>query len=106
MASQKGVALVTGSARGIGRAIALRLAQDGYDIALNDLRSAEQGLQAVEAELKAKGRRVHVAYADISVEEDVVNMIKSTVEALGSLNVVSNACLENSTCENDLSGHF
>ncbi|KAI0029516.1 NAD(P)-binding protein [Vararia minispora EC-137] len=90
MASERGVALITGAAGGLGRAIALRLAKDGYDIALTDLPNTD--VPAVEAEVKALGRRTHVLYADVRVEQEVENMIQSVVNALGSLDVmVANA---------------
>ncbi|KAI0067057.1 acetoin reductase family protein [Artomyces pyxidatus] len=92
MASSKGVALITGAARGIGRAIALRLADDGFDVAINDLSDSAEELKEVADELETKGRRVHTFFGDVSQEQDVIDMIKSVVDALGSLNVmVANA---------------
>ncbi|KAI0067049.1 acetoin reductase family protein [Artomyces pyxidatus] len=91
MAWSKGVALVTGGARGIGRAVALRLAEDGFDVAINDLPGTEE-LKSVATEIEGKGRRSHTFAGDVSQEQDVINMIKSVVDTLGSLDVmVANA---------------
>jgi len=84
----KGVALITGSAQGIGRAIALRLASDGFDIALNDVASKHEQLNAVAMEIDALGRKSCVVPAEVSTEEQVKQMIDSTVERLGGLDVV------------------
>ena len=87
----KGVALVTGSGSGIGRTIAIRLANDGYDIALNDLAISKDNLDAAREEIIAEcpGQRVCILVADVSIEEDVKNMVDGAVEALGRLDVVS-----------------
>ena len=58
------VALVTGAAQGIGKAIALRLAKDGADIALVDLN--QDKLDAAVAEVRALGRRAVTFIADVS----------------------------------------
>ncbi|KAF5349278.1 hypothetical protein D9756_009485 [Leucocoprinus leucothites] len=87
-----GVALITGSSRGIGRAIALKLAADGYNIALNDLASTENDLHDIEREITETSRKVIVCLADVSQEEEVVRMIDDVVKRLGGLNVmVANA---------------
>ncbi|THH14775.1 hypothetical protein EW146_g5604 [Bondarzewia mesenterica] len=93
MVSTLGVALVTGAARGIGREIALRLASDGFDVAINDLNeSSAKDLGEIKKEIEAKGRRSHIVYADVSDEPQVEAMVKSVVDALGSLDVlVANA---------------
>jgi NAD(P)-dependent dehydrogenase (short-subunit alcohol dehydrogenase family) len=82
------VALVTGAARGIGRAIALRLADDGFNVAVNDLPNTPE-LNEVLQEIENKGRRSLAIPADVSLESEVVKMIQEVVQNLGSLDVVS-----------------
>ena len=83
------VAIVTGAARGIGRAIALQLADDGLDIALNDLPTSGKQLDGVRAEVEAKGRRTLVVVGDVSSEPDVERLVDETVDHFGRLDVVS-----------------
>lgn len=84
------VAIVTGSASGIGRAIAIRLAEDGYDVALFDLPSGEDKLQEVANEINVStGRRTLAITGDVSMEEDVRSLIERVTEAWGGLDVVS-----------------
>ncbi|KAI0329864.1 NAD-P-binding protein [Cubamyces sp. BRFM 1775] len=86
------VALVTGAAQGIGEAIAMRLADDGLDIAVNDLPQKRDQLETVVEAIRAKGRRAYAVTGDVSDEDSVVAMIKTTVEELGGLDVmVANA---------------
>ncbi|KAH0578837.1 hypothetical protein H2248_003032 [Termitomyces sp. 'cryptogamus'] len=86
----KGVALVTGAGRGIGRAIALRLADDGFDVAVNDISATD--LEALAEEIKSKQRKSSFYVADVSIEEEVKNLIRNVVECHGSLDVmVANA---------------
>jgi len=91
--SNKGVALVTGAGQGIGKCIALRLADDGYDVAVNDIPSNEENLRAVSTEINVKGvgkSSIHVA--DVSKEAEVEKMIKDVVDVHGGLDVmVANA---------------
>lgn len=96
MSQSKGVALITGSAQGIGRAIAIRLAQDGFDLALNDLPGKKEVLEDFAAELRRGGEsdssyhpRTCIVTCDVSKEDEVKSMIDTTVDALGSLDVVS-----------------
>jgi NAD(P)-dependent dehydrogenase (short-subunit alcohol dehydrogenase family) len=82
------VALITGGARGIGRAIALRLAEDGLDVAINDLPNTSE-LDDVVREIESKGRRSVAVPADVSLESGVEKIIQQVVQKLGSLDVVS-----------------
>jgi len=83
----KGVALITGAARGIGRGIALRLADDGFDVAVNDLPGTPELDEVIET-IVNKDRRAIATPGDVSDESAVVDMIQSTVQTLGSLDVV------------------
>uniref|UniRef100_A0A0W0GD90 Ketoreductase domain-containing protein n=1 Tax=Moniliophthora roreri TaxID=221103 RepID=A0A0W0GD90_MONRR len=86
------VALVTGSAQGIGLAIATRLSQDPeYAVALNDVPGKEETLHTIAQGLKCK---TLVVPGDVSKEEDVKRMVNRTVEEFGGLDVmVANAGL-------------
>ncbi len=82
------VAFITGAAQGIGKAIALRLANDGFDIALNDIPAKEKELNAVQQQIIEAGKQAIICLGDVSVETDVISMVQLAVEKLGSLDVV------------------
>lgn len=86
------VAIVTGAAQGIGESIALRLADDGLDLGINDIASKASQLDAVAEALKSKGARVITLPGDVTDEETVKGMVQKTVDQLGGLDVmVANA---------------
>ena len=89
MTPSKGVALVTGSAQGIGCAVSLQLALDGYDVALNDVDSKRPALAELVSKIESTGRRAHIVVADVADEAQVQTMITEAVAHLGSLDVVS-----------------
>lgn len=81
-------AIVTGAAQGIGRAIALRLAQDGYNVAVNDLESNAAALESLAAEIKSHGRKAIVITGNVSQEQAVQALVDQTVADLGELYIV------------------
>jgi enoyl-[acyl-carrier protein] reductase III len=83
------VALVTGSGRGIGKVIALRLAREGADIVVNFFRNREPAEQTVN-EIEALGRKVTLIKADISNERDLKRLFEKTQSALGGLDILIN----------------
>lgn len=82
---------MTGAARGIGRGIALRLADDGFDVAVNDLPNTPE-LDEVIKTIEGKGRRALAIPGDVSDESVVTDMIQRTVTTLGGLDVVRMQC--------------
>ena len=84
------VALVTGAGMGIGRAIALRLAADGFRVVVNDIDQAS--IDAVAGEIQAAGAAAVGVMADVSDREQVHAMVGTAVSHCGRLDVmVSNA---------------
>ena len=87
----RGGALITGASRGIGRATALRLVEDGYDIAINYMRSSGEA-ENVARQIEAKGRRAACLAADMADEEAASELFRRAEDALGPIDiVVSNA---------------
>ena len=84
------VALVTGSARGIGRAIALKLAEVGANVAVNDIASAGEALEGVVKEIESLGRQSMAVTADVSSSEDVARMVESVVSKFGRIDILVN----------------
>jgi glucose 1-dehydrogenase len=80
-------ALVTGAARGIGRACTLALAQAGADLAIND-RVADDDLRAVAAEVEALGRRAVVLPGDAFDREVCEQFVSRAIEALGRIDIL------------------
>ena len=81
------VAVITGSGRGIGRAIALELAERGADICVNFLRK-RSAAEATAAEVRAKGVRAHLVKANVGELDQVKRLIQETVEAMGGVDIL------------------
>lgn len=82
-------ALVTGASRGIGRAIALALAKEGYAVAVNYAGSREAA-EAVRDEITAAGDQAFILQGDVSSAEDVDRIFKTIKEEFGFLDVLVN----------------
>lgn len=88
------VALITGSSQGIGAACALRLATEGADIILNGRKLDERGQGLIE-QITAMGRRATFLIADVSVPQNVINLVNDAVRVYGQLDIlVNNAGVE------------
>ncbi|ADJ29378.1 acetoin reductase [Nitrosococcus watsonii] len=82
------VALITGAGQGIGRAIALRLANDGADIAIVDLNEEKMG--AVADEVRAVGRKATTFKADVSKRDEVYAAVDHAEKELGGFDIIVN----------------
>ncbi len=87
--SAKRIALVTGGSRGIGAAIALRLARDGMDVAITYVSNPDRAKEVV-AEIEGLGRRGVAIEADSADADAVVAAVDRTAEELGGLDVLVN----------------
>jgi 3-oxoacyl-[acyl-carrier protein] reductase len=104
MAQDRPAALVTGSASGIGRAAALRLARAGYDVAINYSRSVDAARDTLR-ELEAHGGRHLALRGDVSDDDAVASMVTAVGDAYGRLDaLVNNAGVTSRTPPEDLDG--
>jgi NAD(P)-dependent dehydrogenase (short-subunit alcohol dehydrogenase family) len=112
------VALITGGAKGMGRAMALRFAEEGCDVIINAMHI--EGAQKVADEVKEKGREAIAIEADISSNVEVADMVDRAIKKFGKIDILVNNAggagggdLEHSTEEDwdrilavNLKGHF
>jgi 3-oxoacyl-[acyl-carrier protein] reductase len=82
------VALVTGAARGIGEAIALKLAQEGADVVVTDVDL--EGAQRVAQEIERLGRKAKAIQADVSQREAVQRLVSEAVSLFGKIDILVN----------------
>ena len=85
----KQVALVTGSSRGIGRAVALELAREGYDVCVNYLQHREAA-ESLVSQLREMGGEAIAVQADVADSRAVEDMVRQTVDALGPVTLLVN----------------
>ena len=86
---ERQVALVTGGGRGIGRHIALRLADEGADVLVN-YASSEAGAEEIAAQIREKGRRAIAVRANIAERKDVDAMYATLLEEFGHIDILVN----------------
>jgi len=84
------VVLITGSAQGIGRTIALRFSKGGAKVALNDIQSQKENLERVKKEIEELGTEAKYYFADVTNYEEVERMIKEIEKDFGRLDVLVN----------------
>jgi NAD(P)-dependent dehydrogenase (short-subunit alcohol dehydrogenase family) len=82
--------LVTGAARRLGRAIAIDLARDGWDVAVH-FNSSESDARETAEQIRTEGRRVALLKADLSNEEEAGALIPAAADALGGVNALVNS---------------
>ena len=83
------VAVVTGGGRGIGRAVALRLANDGANVAIS-YRSNDQAAEAAAEEARAAGARCEIFKGDVASPDDVEALVKGVIDAFGRIDILVN----------------
>lgn len=84
------VALVTGAAQGIGRAVAMRLARHGADVVVTDLPGEAAALDAAVAEIEQCGRRAHAFTADIALKVQVDALVAHALQRHGRIDTLVN----------------
>ena len=82
-------ALVTGASRGIGRAIALSLAEEGADVAVNYLSNRDLAADVVDS-IRKMGRKAMLAQADVADYSDTYRMAREVLEEFGHLDILIN----------------
>ena len=83
------VALITGATKGIGKAIALKLSKEGYDISIN-YRNENEELSDLKKEIEKNNVRCELVQGDVSCFGDTEKFTKETIEKLGSIDVLIN----------------
>ena len=80
---------VTGGSRGIGKEVALKFAEEGYDVIINYV-SEKTDVEALKKEFEEKGAETLILKADVSKEVEVQEVIKQTIEKFGKIDVLVN----------------
>ncbi|MBE9179827.1 glucose 1-dehydrogenase [Oculatella sp. LEGE 06141] len=103
-------ALITGATSGIGQAIAIRLAQEGCNIAINYRgnperaeETEEKAIQKACSDIEGCGVRSLPVQGDVSNESDIINMVNTVIETLGSLDIlINNAGIQSEKASHEL----
>ncbi len=86
---EKKTVFVTGASRGIGKEVALKYAENGYDVIINYV-SDKTDVEALEKEFKEKGADALILKADVSNPEEVQNVVDKAIEKFGKIDVLVN----------------
>lgn len=86
---ERKVVLITGGSRGIGKSIALKYAENGYNVVINYV-SSKTNVKKLEKEFNEKGIESLILKADVSKEDEVENLVKSTIDKFGRIDVLVN----------------
>ncbi len=86
---EKKVVFVTGGSRGIGKAISLKYAENGYNVVINYV-STNTDIEKLEREFKEKGAESLILKADVSKVEEVENVVNKAIERFGKIDVLVN----------------
>ncbi len=89
MENNKPVALITGGSRGIGKAIAMKFAKEGYDVVINYV-SSNTDTEALKSEFETLGAKTLFIKTDVTNFEDCENMVKVAIEEFGRIDVLVN----------------
>lgn len=89
MNTNQQVALVTGASRGIGRAIAVALAKNGFDVVVNYAKNVAAAEEA-KREIESSGRRAHLVQADVASTTDRRKLVDESLTALGRIDLLVN----------------
>ncbi|HEY3379525.1 MAG TPA: 3-oxoacyl-[acyl-carrier-protein] reductase [Armatimonadota bacterium] len=84
------VALVTGSRRGLGKSIAMHLAEAGADIVINDITPGQEEAEATAAEIRAMGRRAIAICGDVSKSAEATQLIEQAWAEMGKIDILVN----------------
>lgn len=86
---EKKVVLVTGGSRGIGKEVAMKYAENGYDVVINYV-SDRTDVESLKKEFDEKGVESLILKADVSKADEVENLVKQTIEKIGKIDVLVN----------------
>lgn len=102
-------ALVTGATSGIGQAIAVRLAQEGVNVAINYRKSPDDAADTVEmvenacGQIRSCGVKDLLVQADVSKEDDIIEMVNTVVDKFGGLDIlVNNAGIQKESAAHEI----
>ncbi len=82
-------ALISGASRGIGRAIAIRLSQDGYAVAIN-YKKSKDAAEEVKKQIEESGGKAEIFCADVSDSKQTEKLVKAVVDCFGGIDVLVN----------------